>query len=297
MGLLMNGLLKIPMQFIILSIGVLVFLFYQFNTQPIFHNEHVLHAVLQKSPITIEPIIKKYENLQLKKQHTVHQLAKQIQQQEEGKINQLTSDYQQFSKQEEEYRSAFKKELSTQFPASKTDDRDFMFLNFVLHQLPHGLIGLLMAVIFSAAMGSLASELNALSATSTIDFYKRHWRPNASDLQYVKASKWLTVAWAFVALGFAFMASQQSENLIQFVNIVGSLFYGTILGIFLAAFYIPYIKANAVFYAAIVAELLVLCCYYYFGNRVAFLYYNIIGCTTVLVFGVLGQRFFGEEKN
>ncbi|HOO10232.1 MAG TPA: sodium:solute symporter, partial [Cyclobacteriaceae bacterium] len=161
--------------------------------------------------------------------------------------------------------------------------------------LPHGLIGLLLAVVFSAAMASTASELNALASTTTVDIYKRSVKPEADDYHYVKASKWFTAGWAVFGMMFASIANQ-AENLIQFVNIIGSLFYGTILGIFLSAFYLKYIKSNAVFIAAIVAEAVIL--YFYFFTKMAYLLYNIVGCLVVVVvaFGVQYLENQGTKK-
>ncbi|MCU0368663.1 MAG: sodium:solute symporter, partial [Cyclobacteriaceae bacterium] len=177
---------------------------------------------------------------------------------------------------------------------AKTQDRDYMFLNFVLSYLPHGIIGLLLAVMFSAAMSSMASELNALASTTTVDMYKRSFKPYATPLHYLKASRAFTIMWALIAMVFAMLANM-AENLIQFVNIVGSLFYGTILGIFLVAFYIKRVKGNAVFIAAIIGELAVLACYFFFYDEIAFLYYNIIGCVIVVLLSVIASQFDKEE--
>jgi solute:Na+ symporter, SSS family len=140
-------------------------------------------------------------------------------------------------------------------------------------------------VIFSAAMSSMASELSALASTTTVDVYKRIVRADAASSHYLVSSKWFTILWALLAMGFAMLANF-AENLIQFVNIVGSLFYGTILGIFLVAFYIKQVKSNAVFWAAIIAESMVLACYFYFYQEIAFLYYNIIGCGVVVLLSI-----------
>ena len=146
-------------------------------------------------------------------------------------------------KSEQKLRAKTKEAIKKNVPGAATQDRDYVFINFVMSYLPHGLIGLLLAVVFSAAMSSMASELNALSSTTVIDIYKRSMKPAENDQHYVKASKWLTAGWAVFAMLFASLANQ-SENLIQYVNIVGSLFYGTILGIFLSAFYLKYLKSS-----------------------------------------------------
>src|SRR6185295_18606219 len=157
-----------------------------------------------------------------------------------------------------------------------------------MHYLPHGLIGLLLAVVFSAAMSSMASELNSLASTTTVDIYKRSIHNAGNDLHYLKASKSFTAGWAVFGMLFASVANQ-AENLIQFVNIIGSLFYGTLLGIFLSAFYIKYVRSTAVFYSAIVAEMVILYLYFFKRTEVAFLLYNIIGCAVVVILSIAYQ--------
>jgi len=186
--------------------------------------------------------------------------------------------------------------IAVAIPGAKTQDRDYIFLNFVLHYLPHGVIGLLLAVMFSAAMSSMSSELSALASTTTVDVYKRMVKADATSADYLASSKWFTIMWALLAMGFAMLASF-AENLIQFVNIVGSLFYGTILGIFLVAFYVNWVKSNAVFWAAIIAEAVVLACYFCFYEEIAFLYYNIIGCGVVVLLAVVFQAFSHEKTH
>jgi Na+/proline symporter len=163
----------------------------------------------------------------------------------------------------------------------------------VLSNLPHGIVGLLLAVMFSAAMGSMAGELNALASTTTMDIYKRSISPDATPGHYVKASRWFTVSWALLAMVFAMLASF-AENLIQFVNIVGSLFYGTILGIFLAAFYVKRVQGTAVFWSALLAEGIVFYCYAF--TDIAFLLYNIIGCLTVIIFSLVLQTILPQKN-
>jgi Na+/proline symporter len=164
----------------------------------------------------------------------------------------------------------------------------------VLSNLPHGVIGLLLAVMFLAAMSSMAGELSALSSTTAVDIYRRSIRKDASPEHYLHASRFFTVLWASIAIVFAMLASF-AENLIQFVNIVGSLFYGTILGVFLAAFYVKRIGGTAAFWAAILAELVVLYCYFF--TDLAFLLYNIIGCAVVIVAGLVIQLFVSPKSS
>lgn len=283
MGLIMNGLLKIPMQFIILFIGVLVFVFYLFVQPPVFHNSTLRNQALQTDRAdSIRLIEKKYDLIYANKRVAIDGLVKGIQDDDEVLRTQSKQKYAQSKKEEDQLRKEAKAQIAAGIPGAKTQDRDYIFLNFVLSYLPHGIVGLLLAVMFSAAMSSMASELNALASTTTIDIYKRSVQENASPEHYLKASKYFTVLWAIIAIAFASLANF-AENLIQFVNIVGSLFYGTILGIFLVAFYLKSIKSNAVFAAAVIAECAVLACYFLFYEEIAFLFYNIIGCVIVVV--------------
>ncbi len=291
MGLIMNGLLKIPMQFLILFIGVLVFVFYLFIQPPIFHNATLKKQAMETSQAdSIRTLEGKYNTLYVEKRKAVDQLVEGIQSDNEALKESSKQKYTALKTEEDQLRKAVKATIAEAVPKAKTQDRDYIFLNFVLSYLPHGIIGLLLAVMFSAAMSSMASELNALASTTTVDIYRRSIHANASDEHYVKASRYFTVLWALIAMTFAALANF-AENLIQFVNIVGSLFYGTILGIFLVAFYLKHVKSNAVFIAALIAESLVLCCYFYFYDQIAFLFYNIIGCVIVVVVALFIQQF------
>ena len=291
MGLIFNGLLKIPMQFIILFIGVLVFIFYLFNQPPVFHNQTLKNKVAQTEYAgTLNELETRYTSVYQQKQETVTNLLDGIRQEDEATIDASKKKYHILKKQEDSIRTEVKKTISSAVPGAKTQDRDYMFLNFVLSYLPHGIIGLLLAVMFSAAMSSMASELNALASTTTVDIYKRSFKPEASPLHYLKASRFFTIMWALIAMAFAMLANM-AENLIQFVNIVGSLFYGTILGIFLVAFYMKPIRGTSVFIAAVIGELAVLACYFFYYDEIAFLYYNIIGCVLVVMVAWIAHLF------
>jgi solute:Na+ symporter, SSS family len=293
LGLMFNGLLKIPMQFMILFIGVLVFVFYLFNQAPVFHNQVLKERALQtEQGEKIKQLDQEYNDLYEKKQVAVNGLVNAIQTGSETSSSKAS--LKQLEDQEKKIRLEVKTAIAQGVPGAKTQDRDYIFLNFVLTHLPHGIIGLLMAVIFCAAMSSMAGELNALSSTTTIDIYKRSLNQNSDPNHYLKASRWFTVLWAVLGMVFAMLASF-AENLIQFVNIIGSLFYGTILGIFLTAFYVKRVHGTAVFWAAIVAEAVVLYCYTF--TEIAFLLYNIIGCVIVIVLGLLIQTMTGSPKN
>lgn len=295
LGLIFNGLLKIPMQFIILFIGVLVYVFYLFNQPPIFHNRVLKERAMQTAGApALNSLEEDYNALYQEKKLAVDGLVKAIHENDEAAIESTSNAVKAFQKEENVLRDSVKATIGKSIPNAKTQDRDYMFLNFVLTSLPHGVIGLLLAVMFSAAMSSMASELNALASTTSIDIYKRSLNQERSPEHYLRASKLITVGWALLAMLFSMLASF-AENLIQFVNIVGSLFYGTILGIFLTAFYIKSVKGTAVFWAAIVAESIVLYCYQF--TDIAYLLYNIIGCGAVITFSLLLQSVIGSKKS
>ena len=295
LGLMFNGLLKIPMQFMILSIGVLVFVFYLFNQPPVFYNQALKNQAMHtEKAAELQDLEGQYNQLYVVKQQAVHKLVEAIQSNDETGVTKAKTSVLELQKEEKLIRDEVKLTIQEAVPGSKTQDRDFIFLNFVLNHLPHGIVGLLLAVMFSAAMSSMAGELNALSSTTTVDIYKRSVKQEAEPLHYVRASQWFTVGWALLAMVFAMLATF-AENLIQFVNIVGSLFYGTILGIFLTAFYLKRIKGTAVFVAAVIAELVVFYCFYF--TDIAFLLYNIIGCAVVMLVAAVVQRFIREPAD
>jgi uncharacterized sodium:solute symporter family permease YidK len=294
MGLIFNGLLKIPMQFIILFIGVLVFVFYLFNQPPVFHNRVLMDRALKTEQAdSLRMYDAQYNTLFQQKSTSVNKLVDAIHADNQEAIDAAEKEITSLQSAENELRQNVRTSIAKAIPDAKTQDRDYIFLNFVLSYLPHGVIGLLMAVMFSAAMSSMAGELNALASTTTVDIYKRSIKSDAGPKHYLYASKSFTVLWAVVAMIFAMLASF-AENLIQFVNIVGSLFYGTLLGIFLTAFYVKRVHGTAVFWAAIVGELVVLYCFFF--TELAFLLYNLIGCAVVIITGLVFQLIFGNEK-
>lgn len=292
MGLMMNALLKVPLQFFILFIGVLVFLFFQFNRAPIFFNESVVEQVrFSDYAEEGEKIIDEYNLVHENKleAHSLYAANPTIQNKQ--KVQGLLK---QESKLRDEYRG-----IITQMDKSvETNDKDYVFINFILNQMPRGLVGLLLAMIFFAAMSSTASELNALASTTSVDFYKRIVVQEATDRHYVIASKLLTLFWGIVAILFASIGTL-FENLIQFVNIVGSIFYGTILGVFLVAFYLKKIKANAVFFGAVLTQIMVFWVYleYVEGQKIiSFLWLNLIGVVGVISFSSILQIFMPGDK-
>lgn len=294
LGLMFNGLLKIPMQFMILFIGVLVYVFYLFNQPPIFHNKVLKERAMQtQGASALRSLEGSYNILYAEKRGAVDNLVSAIHADDESAIQVSKDAVMAYQHQEALLRDSVKATIGKSIRNAKTQDRDYIFLNFVLSNLPHGIVGLLLAVMFSAAMGSMAGELNALASTTTMDIYKRSISPDATPGHYVKASRWFTVSWALLAMVFAMLASF-AENLIQFVNIVGSLFYGTILGIFLAAFYVKRVQGTAVFWSALLAEGIVFYCYTF--TDVAFLLYNIIGCLTVIIFSLVLQAILPQKN-
>jgi len=281
------------MQFIILFIGVLVYVFYLFNQPPIFHNRVLKEQAMETSQAEVlRSLDAEYNSLYAAKRVAVDDLVEAIHNDRQSEIMLSKEEVIKLQTQEVQLRDSVKATIGAAIPNAKIQDRDYIFLNFVLSNLPHGIIGLLLAVMFSAAMSSMASELNALAATTCMDIYKRSINGKEPPMHYVKASRWFTVAWALLAMVFAMLATF-AENLIQFVNIVGSLFYGTILGIFLTAFYIRRVQGTAVFWAAIVAEGIVLYCYAY--TDIAFLLYNIIGCGVVIIFSLVLQMILPQK--
>ncbi len=294
LGLIFNGLLKIPMQFIILYIGILVFVFYQFNQPPLFHNIALKEKAMKTEYSSeIQFYEKQYNEVFAEKRNHVTSLADAIKNKNKPVIAAEKSTIKAIQKSESELRSKIKETIATALPGANTLDKDYVFINFVMTYLPHGLVGLLLAVVFLAAMSSTSSELNSLASTSVIDIYKRSINTTGSDMHYVHASKMFTVAWALMAMIFATLANQ-AENLIQFVNIIGSLFYGTILGIFLTAFYLKFIQSNAVFIGAIIAEACILYCYFF--TKIAFLLYNIIGCVIVIIVATIIQLLYNKSR-
>jgi Na+/proline symporter len=293
LSLMFNGLLKIPMQFIILFIGVLVYVFYLFTQPPVFHNQVLKdRAMRTEQGDSIRYYEARFEEVYAKKRTAVDALVDAIHRGDDPSIAMASDEIKAYQHEEVQLRNNVKASIAKAIPNAKTQDRDYIFLNFVLSNLPNGIIGLLLAVMFSAAMSSMAGELNALASTTSVDIYKRSFKQKATDSHYLMASRLFTVMWALLAMVFAMLASF-AENLIQFVNIVGSLFYGTILGIFLTAFYVKRVGGTAVFWAALIAEGIVLYCYRF--TDIAFLLYNIIGCVSVIVLALFLQMFLPAQ--
>ncbi len=279
-GLIMNGFLKIPMQFFILLIGVLVFVFFQFEKAPIHFNPYAVEKVNETSERD------KFAALETANELLYREKQKRLKQEDFFSNNLLQGQYLQLEKKAQKNREEAKKILEKIEPKIETNDKDYVFIYFIINYLPQGLIGLLLAVILSAAMSSSASEINALSATTVVDLYRR-FKSDQNEKHYVWASKAFTLVWGGIAIAFALIGNL-FENLIQLVNIIGSLFYGTILGIFLVAIFIKSIKANAIFIAAIVTELIVLVIFY--NDWVSFLWLNVIGAVLTIFNALIIQQ-------
>ncbi|HEX3901625.1 MAG TPA: sodium:solute symporter [Polyangia bacterium] len=295
MGLLFNGLLKVPMQFLILFVGVMVFVFYQFNAPPLFFNESEL-ARVARTPHAAEmrALEAEHQVTFAKKRVEVSRLAAALDAGDAVAVADARARVRAAAVGDEAVREKARTLIAAALPQPETHDADYVFLSFVMANLPRGLIGLLLAVILCAAMSSTASELTALGGCTVVDFYRRSFRPHATDAHYLRVAKIATGVWGLLAVAFAGFASLV-DNLIQAVNILGSLFYGTILGIFLAAFFFRRLRATPVFVAAIGSEALVIALWLWTG--IGFLWFNVIGCVAVLLLSsVLSGSDFGRHS-
>lgn len=286
LGLMFNGIVKIPMQFFILLVGVMVFVSFQFNEPPIIFN-----SIAVDTEITAQQELVSIEN-EFKSVFAEKRTALM-----DGK----SADYAEINRlqeEQEELRASYKEAILESDRKYTAKDSDYIFLTFILNFLPNGLIGLLLAVIFSAAMSSTAGELNALASTTTIDFYKKFWPGAANDKKDLVVSKLLTVFWGILAI-FVALTAGLFENLIQLVNILGSLFYGTILGIFLLAFFFKKVEAQATLIAGIIGQIIVFSLHLLtvFGIiELSFLLYNIIGSSVIVLIGTLIQKLISNLK-
>ncbi|MBC7913523.1 MAG: sodium:solute symporter [Pyrinomonadaceae bacterium] len=288
LGLLMNGLVKIPMQFLILLIGVLVFTFYQYHQPPLFFNKYELNKLETSEYKTeLNQIKSNYTRAFNDKQQHVNKLTTALNNKDQLQINESRADLKLADKRSKTLRNELTTLMQKNDPDADINDNNYIFLSFVTQYLPKGLIGLLIAIIFLASMGSTASALNSLASTTVIDIYKRLINKDASDKSYLIASRLSTIGWGFICILMALYASKLG-NLIEAVNILGSYIYGTILGVFLVAFYVKFVQGKAVFYAALLTELIVCICGYY--KVVAYLWLNVIGCLTVVILAVLIQK-------
>jgi len=298
LGLLFNGLVKVPMQFLVLLVGVMVCVYYQFNLPPVFFNQPELARVYQTPHAAHAAALERaHEAAFERKRVEIERLDAALRRHDEASIAVAERAVRDSEATFAAIRGEMKQVLATAVPHAATKDADYVFLSFVMRNLPRGIVGLLLAVIFCAAMSAVASELSALASTTVVDFYRRSLHPNASDAHYVRAARWFTAGWGILALLFATLASLL-DNLIQAVNILGSLFYGTVLGVFAVAFFLRRVKGTAVFCAALVSEALVLAIF--LRTNIGFLWYNVIGCAGVMlisagVTSVVSLRRSGQE--
>ena len=287
MGLMFNGLLKVPMQFFILFVGVMIFVFYQFEKPPIFFNKAAQDKVIHSSSAPDLAVLNlEYDFIWNQKREAQEELVLALRADDDAAAQSASERVNGLQSELERVRAEYKSEVNEADPTLETKDYDYVFITWVMTYLPTGLVGLLFAVIFSAAMSSTSSELNALASTTVIDFYKCLVNNDASQRHYLMVSKMSTIGWGVFAILFAVYA-KRFENLIEAVNILGSLFYGTVLGVFLVGFFFKFIRATPVFIAAVIAETGVIFTYFYFGNDVGFLWYNFIGCAAVITIAIL----------
>lgn len=296
LGLLFNGLLKVPMQFFILLVGVMVFVFYQFNEAPLNFNptatELVLNSEFASDYIKLQEAQKdNFESKQIEIKNFINSEASESTIESISKANHISKNI------SNEAKLLIDKVAEKQNIKVESNDKDYVFIHFILKNLPRGLIGLLLAVILSAAMSSTSSELNALGSTTTIDLYKRNTKEKTEE-QMVKASKWFTFAWGIIAICVACVANL-AENLIQLVNIIGSIFYGNVLGIFFIAFFFKYVKGHAVFMAAIITQIIVISLFLLNEHEIInlpFLWLNFVGCIIVIAISCIIQLFYKNDK-
>lgn len=295
MGLLMNGVLKIPMQFCILLIGVLVFAYYQYNTPPLFFNQAEAKK-LENSSYSAEyqSLIIQHEQTKAAKAADVEGLVKAMKAGDMRAEEDFTAALAIHNQSTDSLRAQMIDLLKQNDAAADTNDNNYVFLSFVSDVFPKGLVGLLIAIIFLASMGATASAINSLSSTTVIDIIKRFVRKTGDDKTYLRISRFTTLFWGIFTVIIALYASRVG-NLLEAVNILGSLFYGTILGIFLVGFYLKNIGGKAVFIAALLTEVLVIVIWR--QDIIAFLWLNLIGCIGVILFGYITQLFLPAHKN
>lgn len=295
-GMMFNGLLKIPMQFFILLVGIMVFVFYQFNQAPVNFNPTATDVVLNSEYAEAYKSIQDKQQLIFEDKQAL--IASFVTSNNQDASKEIASLNTLNDKLRADARALIDKAGDSKNLKVESNDKDYVFIHFILNNLPRGLIGLLLAVILSAAMSSTSSELNALASTTTMDLYKRN-TPEKSDTEMVKASRWFTLGWGIVAIGVACVANL-AENLIQLVNIIGSIFYGNVLGIFLLGFFFKFVKGNAVFTAALITQVLVIGLFLlneYELINLPFLWLNFVGCVIVISIACLIQSISGNSSN
>jgi len=295
LGLIMNALLKIPMQFLILLTGVMVFTFYQFNTPPVFFNrvetEKVKHGPHAAS---FDSLNSAWNSVNEEKAMHAITLVQAMKSTDTTAVSTAQENLMRTQGKAMELRKSAVEMIKENDAGAETNDSNYIFLFFVIERLPQGIIGLLIAIIFLAAMGATASGLNSLTSTCVVDFYQRFIRKEGSEKTYLLASRWITAVWGLFCIVAGLYAGRMG-NLIEAVNILGSLFYGTILGVFLTAFFLKSVMGKAVFYAAFITELVVIVCWWY--DVTAFLWLNLIGSLMVMLLSLIIEFVFIRKKN
>ncbi len=298
LGLVFNAIFKIPMQFFILLVGVMVFVFYQYNPSPLNFNPSATQAVMESSYANDYQLLQEGQiALEAEKRIAQNKFSSALEIKEYTAVEEAKQQIIRINKKDSTNRVAAKSMISQANDVVETNDKDYVFIHFILHNLPTGLIGLLLAVILSAAMSSTASELNALGTITALDLYKRNKKGDFTDSHYVKVSKYFTLLWGIIAIFIACIANL-FDNLIQLVNIIGSIFYGNVLGIFLIAFFFKFIKGNAVFFAAVLTQIIICIIYYYLihiypsgQEKLGYLWLNFFGAALVILISFIFEAF------
>lgn len=289
LGLIFNGIFKIPMQFFILLVGAMVFVFYQYNHSPINFNPAATEAVLASEyGEDYRHLEEDHIALEGEKRRAQYAFSSALELKEYNAITQAKEDILKINRQERANRDAAKTLIAKANDSVETNDKDYVFIHFILNNLPNGLIGLLLAVILSAAMSSTASELNALGTITALDLYKRQQKKDKDEKHYLQATKFFTLFWGILAIIIACVANL-FDNLIQLVNIIGSIFYGNVLGIFLLAFFAKFVRGNSVFISAIITQIIVIIAMLL--DRMSYLYLNLLGCALVIILALLFEIF------
>lgn len=298
LGLVFNGIFKIPMQFFILLVGVMVFVFYQYNPSPLNFNPAATTAVMASEQARDYEILQEgQKELEESKKIALNKFSTALELKEYAAVEDAKQQIINLNIKDSTNRAAARALIVQADPSIETNDKDYVFIHFILNNLPRGLIGLLLAVILSAAMSSTASELNALGTITALDLYKRNNKADLSESQYVRSTKIFTLVWGILAIIIASFANL-FDNLIQLVNIIGSIFYGNVLGIFLLAFFFKFVKGNAVFFAAILTQLIILVLFYSLiyqypsgDEKLGYLWLNFIGAALVIVISFIFEAF------
>lgn len=304
LGLVFNGIFKIPMQFFILLVGIMVFVFYQYNPSPLNFNPSATNAVMNSVYAKDYEILQQGQSkLEEEKKMAQNKFSSALELKEYTAVEEAKQQIIALNKKDRANRKAAKALISSADSVVETNDKDYVFIHFILNNLPKGLIGLLLAVILSAAMSSTASELNALGTITALDLYKRNKKGIFTERHYVMATKGFTLLWGLIAIGIASIANL-FDNLIQLVNIIGSIFYGNVLGIFLLAMFFKFVKGNAVFFAAILTQLIIFVLFYTLifnypegEEKLGYLWLNFIGSALVILVAFVFEGFDRLLKN